>query len=55
MQVIWRARVEMVVEIALEPMTSLKFAELLGSVNSMIQSVRISNLEKLRSWGHSRE
>jgi hypothetical protein len=47
MEAMWRARVETVVEMALEPITSLKFAELLGSISTTIQSVRVSNLEKL--------
>jgi hypothetical protein len=49
MEAMWRARVGTVVEMALEPITSLKFAELLGNINSTIQSVRVGNLEKLRT------
>jgi len=49
MEAMWKARVETVVEMALEPITSPKFAELLGIINSTIQSVRVSNLEKLRT------
>jgi len=49
MEAIWKARVETVVEMALEPITSPKFAELLGTINGTVQSVRVSNLEKLRT------
>ena len=49
MEAMRKARVETVVEMALEPITSPKFAELLGRINSTIQSVRVSNLEKLKT------
>jgi hypothetical protein len=48
MEAMRRARVETVVEMALQPITSLKFGELLGNISATIQSVRMSNLEKLR-------
>ena len=44
-----RARVETVVEIALEPITDLKLNDLLTSIDSTIGNTRISDLEKTQA------
>jgi hypothetical protein len=46
-ETMWRVRVERVVEMALEPIRGLKLAELVGRIDTTIQSVRVSNIEKM--------
>ena len=47
MEKIGRARVETVVEMALEPITDLKLNELLAKINSTIENGRITGLQKV--------
>lgn len=42
-----RARVESVVEMALEPITGLNLTELLARVNTTVQNGHVANIEKL--------
>lgn len=47
MEMMQRARVESVVEIALEPITTLKLAEPMAKINAAIESESPSDLEKV--------
>ncbi len=47
MEMMRRARVESVVEIALEPITGLKLTELLAMINTSVQNRRVANIDKL--------
>lgn len=47
MEMMRRARVETVVEMALEPIMDLKLGELLGKINTATEDGRMTNLEKM--------
>jgi len=47
MQMMRRVRVESVVEIALEPISGLKLAELVAIINITVETRQVSNIEKL--------